>query len=269
MTTLWQRFATTVTLLSVVVFCATNAFADDPIKIAADAGFIDAPTLPFNVQGVNEIRYAALQEAANSLGARTGLAWQGRNIDFYLQKESPFLDQAFDFNQLLLEHNVLPPVLAENNESMNVDNDDTLRTAEKTYRILQPSRFVTAPPNWRNYLWMTYKQPKLSDRSLLPQSPAETQVWDHFFREGWREGIDQANQIFTENLNRLKRDMIGMILYRELLAEHMVSAPYVAKSQLGVTGDASQLRINDEVIRITAQSQLQTDPNQWKPVLSK
>ena len=60
-----------------------------------------------------------------------------------------------------------------------------------------------------------------------------------------------------------------MILYRELLAEHMVSAPFVAKARLGVTGDASQLRINDEVMRITAQSELQTDPNKWQPVLAK
>ena len=264
----WKRLIKSIAIIGAVACCASNTFAED-LKITADAGFIAVPHLPFNVEGVTEIRYAALQEAANSLGARTGLAWQGRNIDFYLRDNSIFLDQAFDFNQLLLDHNVLPPVLAENNESMNVDNDDTLRIAEKSYRILRPARFVTAPPNWRNYLWMNYTQPKLSDRSLLPQSKAEAEVWDHFFKKGFRQGVQQANEIFTENLNQLKEDMIGMILYRELLAEHMVSAPFVAKARLGVTGDASQLRINDEVMRITAQSELQTDPNKWQPVLAK
>lgn len=60
-----------------------------------------------------------------------------------------------------------------------------------------------------------------------------------------------------------------MILYRKLLAEHMVSAPFVAKAQLGVTGDATQLRINDQILRITGQSQLQPNPSKWKPIITK
>lgn len=269
MATSWKRFIKPIAFCCAMVCCVTTIFAgDETVKISADGGFIKVAHLPFDVQGVNPIRFAALQEAANSLGARSGLAWQGRNIDLFLQNESVFLDQAFDFNQLLLNHNVLPPVLAENDESMNVDDPDTLRLSEKSYRILRPAQFVTAPPNWRNYLWMSYEQPYLSDRSLLPESKAESQIWNHYFKKGWREGIDQANQIFSENLNHLKQDMIGMILYRELLAEHMVSAPFVATAQLGVTGDATQLRINDEVMRITAQSQLQPNPNRWKPVVA-
>ena len=67
----------------------------------------------------------------------------------------------------------------------------------------------------------------------------------------------------------MTRDMIGMILYRKLLAENMVSPPFVAKAQLGVTGDATQLRINDQVLRITAQSELQPDSKQWMPILTK
>ena len=75
--------------------------------------------------------------------------------------------------------------------------------------------------------------------------------------------------IFTANLNHLKRDMIGIILYRKLLAEHIVSAPFVAKAKLGVTGNATQLRINDEILRITAQSQLQPNPMKWRPIITK
>jgi len=274
MTISWKRFITLMAVTLTASFCVVSAYADDDddgnnIHISAQGGFINVAHLPFDVQGVNNIRFAALQEAANSLGARGGLAWQSRNIDLYLEHEAVFLDQAFDFNQLLLNHNVLPPVLAQDNESMNVDNGETLRIAEKSYRILQPAHFVTAPPNWRNYLWMSYQQPSLSDRSLLPTSKAESAIWDHFFKKGWKEGVSQANQIFTENLDRLKRDMTGMILYRQLLSEHMVSAPFVAKMQLGVTGDASQVRINDEIMRITAQSQLQPNPKQWKPILAK
>jgi defect-in-organelle-trafficking protein DotC len=246
--------------------CALNAAAATPL--VANVGYITTPHLAPGNDQVNPIRYAAIRQAATSLGARGGLAWQARNIDLTLTAESVFLDQVFDFNQLLLGHNVLPPVLAQSDNDLNLDDNDTLRIATKSYRILRPARFVTAPPNWRDYLWMRFPRPKLSNQSLLPHSRAEAQIWNYYVKKGWKNGSLQADHILTDNLNRLKQDMIGMILYRKLLALHMVSAPFVASANLGVTGDANQLRINDQVLRITAQSQLQTNAKKWKPVIT-
>lgn len=253
---------------AITLFCATPIFADHA-TLNAEVGYIAIPHLPPGGDQVNPIRYAGIRQAAMSLGARGGLAWQARNLDMALAQEAIFLDQVFDFNQLLLRHNVLPPVLAQSDNNLNLDNNDTLRIATKTYRIIRNARFVTAPPNWRAYLWMRYPKPNLTDRSLLPQTPAEAQVWNHFLKKGWLKGSQQAINIFTDNLNRMKRDMLGMILYRKLLALHMVSAPFVAKADLGVTGNGSQLRINDQVLRITAQSRLQPNPQKWKPVITK
>ena len=252
-----------------VFFFTINIFADDSPTLHADVGFIAIPHLPPGGDQVNPIRFAGIRQAATSLGARGGLCWEGRNIDMALQAESVFLDQVFDFNQLLLDHNVLPPVLAESDDNLNLDDNDTLRIATKTYRIVYSARFVTAPPNWRDYLWMRFEKPALTDRSLLPQTHAEATVWNYFFRLGWTNGAEQADAIFTDNLNHMERDMIGMILYRKLLAEHMVSAPFVAKAQLGVTGDSTQLRINDQVLRITSQSALQPNAKKWLPVITK
>lgn len=259
-----------VTLISAVaLFCAVPVYADNPSQLYADAGYIHIPQLPPGGNQINPIRFAGIRQAAMSLGARGGLAWEAKIIDLALHKESIFLDQVFDFNQLLLGHNVLPPVLVESNDNLNLDNNDTLRIATKTYRIIRNARFVTAPPNWRDYLWMRFPKPSLTNRSLLPQTAAEAQVWNHYLKAGWRQGTQQAMMIFTNNLNRMKRDMLGIILYRKLLALHMVSAPFVAKADLGVTGNGSQLRINDQVLRITAQSRLQPNPQKWKPVITK
>lgn len=252
-----------------ILSASCHAFAEHTSTLDADLGYVSLPQLPPGGDQINPIRYAALRQAAMSLGAQGGLAWQAKHIDCALNLESTFLDQVFDFNQLLLDHNVLPPVLVESNNNLNLADDDNLRIAAKTYRIQQQARFVTAPPNWRNYLWMHFEKPDLPDRSLLPESKAEAQVWNHYLKEGWQNGLDQADAIFTTNLNRLKRDMMGMVLYRQLLAQKMVSAPYVAKAQLGVTGDATQLRINDQVLRITAQSELQTNAKKWMPIITK
>lgn len=253
-----------------VIACviALSCYADSD-QLTADVGFISIPHLPPGGTQVNPIRFAAIRQAAMSLGARGGLAWQARNIDLAMRSEEIFLDQIFDFNQLMLNHNVLPPVLIESDNNLSLDDDDTLRINTKTYRIIRPARFVTAPPNWRDYLWLRFDQPDLTNRSLLPQTRAEAQVWNHYVKIGWNNGIAQANMIFTDNLNRLKRNMLGMILYRKLLALHMVSSPFVAKAQLGVTGDATQLHINDQVLRITAQSELQPNSKRWEPVMTK
>ena len=81
---------------------------------------------------------------------------------------------------------------------------------------------------------MSYKKPSLPNKSLLPTNRAEAYAWDEYLQDGWKQGLRQANDIFSANLNRLKRDFTGMVLYRKLLAQDMISSPTVAKADLGV-----------------------------------
>jgi defect-in-organelle-trafficking protein DotC len=175
----------------------------------------------------------------------------------------------FDFNQLLLKHNVLPPVISESAGNLNLANSDTIRMTDKSFRIIMPARFVTTPPTWRNYLWLSFDKPDSPDTTLLPKNKIEAQVWDYYLKKGWEDGLQQANDIFAANLSRLKRDFTGMILYRKLLAQGIISSPTIAKADLGVTGNANEIRINDEIMRITAHAALQPNSQQWKPVLTK
>lgn len=234
----------------------------------ADLGYINPSNLPKSHDNINKIRLAALKEAATSLGAKGALAWRSNLINDTLNKDQAHLDSIFSFNQLILEHNVLPPVLVESDNNMNVNDDTSIRLDSKTYRIIEQARFVTTPPTWRNYLLMNFSAPDIPDKSLLPKTQEEAEAWDDFLKQGWEQGISQANDIFRSNLDRLKRDFLGMVLYKKLLAQHMVSAPYVAQSNLGVTGDKDEIHINDQVLRITSESELQTDSSDWNPVFT-
>jgi defect in organelle trafficking protein DotC len=234
----------------------------------ADMGYVKVDMFP-NANGqINPVRWQALYETALSLGATGALAWRSEQINMSLEKNIKELNQVFDFNQLLLKDNVLPPVLVESDNNLNLATDDSIRLAAKTYKILSPARFVTAAPSWRSYLWMNYPKPAVPDRTLLPKNKVEAEVWNRFIREGWQNGIQQANAIFSANLNRLRRDYSGMVLYRKMLAQEMVSAPFVAKADLGVTGDRNEMRIDDRVLRITAHSELQTDSSKWQPIIT-
>ncbi len=243
---------------------------EDQAPVVANIGFINVESLPAaNMSSISRIKLKAIQETASTLGARGGLAWRALQINQSLTDQDRTLDRVFDFNQLLLPHNVLPPVLTQSNNSIHQDNGVTLRLASKSYTIESNARFVTTPPTWRTYLWMSFSKPDLPDHTLLPTTQAEAIIWNACMKEGWKKGLAQANNIFSINLNRLKRDYLGMVLYRKLYQEKMVSAPFVASADFGITGDANHLRINDRVLRITALSQLQPNSKQWHPVIVK
>lgn len=234
----------------------------------ADIGYVKIDQFPSENSQINPVRWQALYETALSLGATGALAWRSEQVNQSLDQNAAQLNKIFDFNQLLLNDNVLPPVLVESDNSLNLASDDSIRLSAKTYKIISPARFVTAAPSWRTYLWMSYPKPSVPDRTLLPKNKAEAELWNHFIREGWINGVAQANAIFAANLNRLRRDYNGMILYRKMLAQGMVSAPYIAKADMGVTGNRNEMRVDDRILRITANSELNTDSSTWQPILT-
>lgn len=226
-------------------------------------------TLEKQQKKISDLRYNALRDTAMSLGARSGLAWEAKQIQHLLAHNREFLDQIFNFNPLILPHNVLPPVLTEGRNTINMDNDTTLRIADHVYKIEQQARFATTPPNWREYLWMDYADPELPDSTLLPRTQQEMHIWKIYVTKGWEEGIRQGEQIFASSINKITEDFVGMLLYRKLLAQNIVSPPYVAKTDLGVIGGGDEMSVNDQVLRITALPQLQADTKNWQPVVAR
>lgn len=213
---------------------------------------------------VSPMRAQALRDTALSVGARGGLAWRAALINKILTYNESKLSRLFNFNAMLLDKNVLPPVLIEGRNTLTLGGTDTIRVADRTFQILCQAKFVTAPPTWRDYLWLSYGCPVVPDRSLLPRNREERIIWKKFIDEGWRAGIQQAELIFRENVGRIKRDYEGMIRYRTLLAQNMVSPPFVAELDMGVTGGGADMTVNDRVLRITSFPALQSSSEDWK-----
>ncbi len=224
---------------------------------------------PRNSKKTSKIREMAIKETALSLGAQSGLAMRSKQIDDQLVQQTRNLDAIFDFNALILEHNVLPPVLLEGRNTLNLADTQTIRISNRTYKVAKQAHFVTTPPQWRQYLWMDFSQPEPPHPSLLPTTKEEREIWSAFIEKGWQNGVDQANTILEESIARIKEDFVGMILYRKLLAMNMVSPPYVSNTDLGVTGDGDEIHIDDKVLRITALPALNTNSDQWRAAVAK
>jgi len=218
---------------------------------------------------LSQLRVKSLRDSAMSIGAQGGLAWASEEINAHMNVDGKYLDSIFNFNAMVLSHGVMPPVLEEGDNSLNLADPNTIRVADRTYKIVQQARFATTPPNWREYLWLSFSKPPLPDRTLLPKSDFEQKIWREGIRTGWQKGIEQGYSIFQQNLARLKRDYRGMMLYRKLLQEKMISPPFVARTRLGITGNGSDMRINDQVLRIVELPKLQTNGRSWRAVVVK
>lgn len=255
---------------SLLVSCAHHQQNIDPTNLSQleNVQATDTPRAGTNAE-LSQLRIKALQDTALSLGAQGGLAKTSQQINERLEKDKWYLETIYNFNGMILSHGVLPPVLVEGDNSLNLSDPNTIRIADKTYKIIAQARFATTPPHWRDYLWMTYTKPELPSKFLLPRDSEEHKIWKSAIQVGWEKGIQQAYSIFQQNLARLKRDYQGMILYRKLLQEKMVSPPYVSKTNLGVTGNGNDMRVNDQVLRITELPKLQTDTSGWKAIVVK
>lgn len=215
----------------------------------------------------SNLRVRLLKDIALGLGAQGGLAYASEKMNGRMNHDRQYLDTIFNFNGMMLSHGVIPPVLEMGDRTLNLDDPNTIRVSDRTYKIVAQARFATTPPNWREYLLMAYDKPCLPDRTLLPRNETEQKIWRAAIRAGWEQGINQSYNIFQQNLARLKRDYRGMAIYRKLLQEKMISQPFVARTELGVTGNGTDMRINDQVLRIVELPQLQTNSKGWKAVV--
>ncbi|WP_065627140.1 type IV secretory system conjugative DNA transfer family protein [Xanthomonas euvesicatoria] len=221
-------------------------------------------------QDINQLRLDALKSGALSYGTQAGFQRRTFEIAEITKAKSAQLDQVYNFQGLLLERNVVPPVLQESRDTLQASGDTALRLADRSYQVIKQARFTVKPPTWQEYLLrsVTIKSEGLSDSVLAPRNDAEEKFWKAQVQEGWKLGVQQADQVFAADLARLDRDYKGMVLYRHLLTRKMVSLPYVAESKLGVTGDANNMSINDRVLRITALPELDTRSERWSaPIL--
>jgi len=239
----------------------------DPTSLSQLQNMSSQAGVRFSKKENNELRLQAIQETALGLGAQGGLAVASRQIDLYLEKDKSHLDNIFNFDAMVLSHGVMPPVLVESNNNLNLADPNTIRVSDKTYKIIKQAHFATTPPNWRDYLWLPYNKPELPDKVLLPKTAEEREVWRRAVYMGWQSGMQQAYNIFHQSLARLKRDFQGMVLYRKLLQEKMINPPFVSRTELGVTGNGSVMRINDQVLRITELPHLQTDSRNWQAIV--
>lgn len=216
-----------------------------------------------------DIRNDAMREAALSYGARGGLNWRTFHIRSEMETRAGYMDKVFDFRQLLIPAPsgllIEPPIISESIDAMIIQKGGLeAAVADRVYNIGRNARIVSTSRTWRAYLerqWGTVAPPP---DLLLPENREEQEKWDKWFDEGWEAGLTQADEIFQSDLEKLTSDYQGMVRYRTLLAQGMVSPPYALQVDRGVTGGGNEMRVGDRAVSITV-PQLKTGSQEWQP----
>ncbi len=213
---------------------------------------------------VSEMRRQALQEIAGALGASGGLSFRTNQIREEVDCYAVELDKLYDFKRMIIDNGVLPPVLTEGLANYAQESTDQVRIADKIYKIEERAKFVSVYPTWRNYLRFSFPSYEMPDAAYLPKNDAEKAIWDAAVKEGWEKGVKQANEIYETSYAKLDRDYKGMIKYKILLAEGLVTPTIIGKQNLGITGGGREMSINDQVFRIMDHSSLNPNKAEWK-----
>jgi len=227
----------------------------------------DEPDDKGEVMGL-QIRNDALREAALSYGARGGLAYRTFEIQRRLVEHETSLGKSFDFTRLLIAAPsgllIEPPIVSEAQRAVLVNGGgQEAAVADRVFRINQAARIVTAPRNWRLYLERDWGKVEPPPALLLPRNDEERKLWRALVQEGWNAGVDQAEETFEADLDRLTNEYVGMVRYRELLAQGMISPPYAMHEDRGVTGGGSEMRVGDRGVSITGPSVLIPRSEKW------
>lgn len=218
-----------------------------------------------------KIRENALKQAALSYGARAGLAKRTWEIRTTLETRAAYMDKIYDFKRLLIPAPsgllIEPPIISEGEDATLIEQGGQIAAvADRIFNINRNARIVSSPRNWRAYLEREWGEVKLPPQVLLPRDGGERRLWAVKMAEGWAEGMKQADEIFQADLNKLAADYTGMIRYRKLLAQGIVTAPYALQIDRGVTGGGSEMRVGDRAVQITGPSQLRTEAFEWQAV---
>ena len=159
-----------------------------------------------------------------------------------------------------------PPVISESLNALIINGDgQQAAVSDRMLDIISEAKIVSSPKSWRNYLERDWGEVALPPDLLRPADEKEREQWKRLVEQGWDQGVDQAEQIFESDLNELVADYQGMVRYRMLLTQNMVSPPYASQLDRGVTGGGNNMRVGDRAIHITGKSELVSGTEKWHP----
>ena len=214
---------------------------------------------------ITGLRDKTMRETAYSVGSQSALAYRTHQINQLLEANADVISRIYNFSPFLIDGRALYPVVMKSQRMYEQESDKRARLVSVSYLLSKPARLVPEPPSWREYLIRPVVPPELPNPSLFPQTSAEKAIWIKEVTDGWRDGLEQAEQINEFDIQRLERDYTGMQQFRILLAQGIVQLPEISTGDHGVVKDGKTLNVEDVIYEITSDADF-TESKKWAPV---
>ncbi|EBH2659078.1 type IV secretory system conjugative DNA transfer family protein [Salmonella enterica subsp. enterica serovar Newport] len=219
--------------------------------------------------GMSETRWKMLTDAGKTLGFRGGKAQRSWELIQALNARESTLNALYDFRPLISPEGWLPPVIDEAKDVAHI-TPDQIRTSSHVWTIIRPERFVSNPPQWRDWLLrgLSTTATPGTEGSVVPGDRNQRQVWETALRQGWQEGRASADLTLETSMKRLTRDYRGMMLYALLWRQGMITRPSVSDQMQTVTGTGQKLVTGDRVRRLKNHAEFNLQKSHWRPLIT-
>jgi defect-in-organelle-trafficking protein DotC len=225
--------------------------------------------LPVAHNAAQRARAQALLDTALGVGIKAGMAWQLRNIRVTVDGLSRQLDLIYNFAPLMIRQRVAPPVISEARDLYNQEGAYAVRLSGAFYKIERQAAFTSVAPNWRAYL--SFAAPPVDSTAfvtlLMPASSDEKTVWRIAIKNGWDQGVEQANLMLTQAMDRLNRDYSGMSRFQRFVVEGKISLPAIAREDIPLTQSGATLVLDETLLRLTTLPQFDSKLSRWQALV--
>ena len=245
--------------------------ADIPMNLEQVQAYYDRPAIVRSADDPNSsassVKIEALKEAALGIGVKAGLRKQLSHINGVVDNKQRELDTIYDFGNLMIKDRVVPAVITEARDLYNQDGAYALRLSGAYYKIEQKPRFSSVPPNWRDYLY--FGKGDAEDEPIFgnmrPKTDYERQVWREYIAKGWVQGVDQANVMLQYGLDRLNRDLVGMIRFHTFVLQNKITMPAIASQSWSYsTQHTESIAVDETLLRITTLPEFNPAMDKWR-----
>lgn len=216
----------------------------------------------------------AVRDAGRRLGATTAYAKQAEHLYSSVAIYDDYLAEIFDFGGLMLPEGIIPPVLAQTENTISFNRENGRETKEIRAQVLKTvrkARFANSGgPHWRTYLRLTLPAQETPHPKLQDEIDAHRDAWQRGVREGYEKGVEQANQAFEIAINEMSRDYAGMQLFRLLWLAGQVEAPKIVDQNANVIGGgrgSDEMSIGVRRVVISEPVYFINDASQWTALI--
>lgn len=202
-----------------------------------------------------DIKMKAMYDYAKAIAIRAAMTSRIDNIESIIEKHSRELDAIYNFEPLMIQQRVVPPVITEARDLYNQSSNLQIRLSQALYNIERQAYFSSTAPNWREYLRFNnegsaYGKFGYFAGDMQPKTKMEGEIWAEATEKGWELGARQANVILEQAMQKLNRDYTGMIRFHTMVLEGKLTMPSVSSYNLYDSNTGNRLIVGEELLEI-------------------